>query len=79
MGVKVICELVKKEMLIENIYKFSVKSEELAKNAKAVITPFLETKSSILKKLYDKSKIPTVRSTPPNIVSYGIIAKAPIK
>ena len=42
MGVKVICELVKKEMLIENIYKFSVKSEELAKNAKA--GQFLEIK-----------------------------------
>ena len=42
MGVKVICELVKKEMLIENIYKFSVKSEKLAKNAKA--GQFLEIK-----------------------------------
>ena len=42
MGVKVICELVKKEMLIENIYKFSVKSEEHAKNAKA--GQFLEIK-----------------------------------
>ena len=42
MGKKVLAELVKKEMLIENIYKFSVKSEELVKEAKA--GQFLEIK-----------------------------------
>lgn len=42
MGKKVLAEIVKKEMLIENIYKFSIKSEELAKEAKA--GQFLEIK-----------------------------------
>ena len=42
MGKKVFAELVKKEMIIENIYKFSVKSEELASEAKA--GQFLEIK-----------------------------------
>lgn len=35
MGVKVKCELIAKEMLIEGIYKFSVKAPEIAKDAKA--------------------------------------------
>jgi hypothetical protein len=42
MGVKVNCELVKKEMLIDGIYKFSVKAPEIAKVAKA--GQFLEIK-----------------------------------
>ena len=44
MGVKVKCELVKKEKLIEGIYKFSVKAAEIAKEAKA--GQFLEIKVS---------------------------------
>ncbi len=44
MGVKVKCELVKKEKLIEGIYKFSVKAPEIAKEAKA--GQFLEIKVS---------------------------------
>ena len=42
MGKKVLAELIKKEMLIENIYKFSVKSDVLANEAKA--GQFLEIK-----------------------------------
>ena len=38
MGVKVNCELLKKEMLIEGIYKFSVKAPEIAKIARPSIT-----------------------------------------
>lgn len=34
MGLKVKCELLKKEMLIDGIYKFSVKAPEIAKDAK---------------------------------------------
>ena len=44
MGVKVKCELVKKEKLIEGIYKFSVKAPEIAEQAKA--GQFLEIKVS---------------------------------
>lgn len=44
MGVKVKCELVKKEKLIEGIYKFSVKAPEIATEAKA--GQFLEIKVS---------------------------------
>ena len=44
MGVKVNCELVKKEMLIDGIYKFSVKAPEIANVAKA--GQFLEIKVS---------------------------------
>ncbi len=44
MGVKVKCELLKKEKLIEGIYKFSVKAPEIAKEAKA--GQFLEIKVS---------------------------------
>lgn len=44
MGVKVKCELLKKEMLIEGIYKFSVKAPEIAKAARA--GQFLEIKVS---------------------------------
>lgn len=44
MGVKVNCELVKKEKVIDGIYKFSVKSPEIAKEAKA--GQFLEIKVS---------------------------------
>ena len=44
MGVKVNCELLKKEMLIEGIYKFSVKAPEIAKLARA--GQFLEIKVS---------------------------------
>ena len=44
MGVKVNCELVKKEMLIDGIYKFSVKAPEIAKEAKA--GQFLEIRVS---------------------------------
>ena len=44
MGRKVLAELVKKEMIIENIYKFSVKSPEIANEAKA--GQFLEIKVS---------------------------------
>ena len=44
MGVKVNCELLKKEMLIEGIYKFSVKAPEIAKDARA--GQFLEIKVS---------------------------------
>lgn len=44
MGVKVKCELVKKEKLIDGIYKFSVKAPEIAKNAKP--GQFLEIKIS---------------------------------
>ena len=44
MGVKVNCELLKKEMLIEGIYKFSVKAPEIAKIARA--GQFLEIKVS---------------------------------
>ena len=42
MGKKVLAELIKKEMLIENIYKFSVKSDVLTNEAKA--GQFLEIK-----------------------------------
>lgn len=34
MAIHTKCELVKKEQLREDIYKFSVKSEEIAKTAK---------------------------------------------
>ena len=44
MGVKVNCELLKKEMLIYGIYKFSVKSPEIANSARA--GQFLEIKVS---------------------------------
>ena len=44
MGVKVKCELVKREKLIEGIYKFSVKAPEITKEAKA--GQFLEIKVS---------------------------------
>ena len=44
MGVKLKCELVRKEMLVEGIYKFSVKAPEIAKTAKA--GQFLEIKVS---------------------------------
>ncbi len=44
MGVKVNCELLKKEKLIEGIYKFSVKAPEIAKEAKP--GQFLEIKVS---------------------------------
>ena len=44
MGVKVNCELLKKEMLIEGIYKFSVKAPEIANAARA--GQFLEIKVS---------------------------------
>ena len=44
MGVKVNCELLKKEMLIEGIYKFSVKAPEIANVARA--GQFLEIKVS---------------------------------
>lgn len=44
MGVKINCELVKKEMLIDGIYKFSVKAPEIAQTAKA--GQFLEIKVS---------------------------------
>ena len=44
MGVKVKCELVKKEKLIEGIYKFSVKAPEIARTAKP--GQFLEIKVS---------------------------------
>ena len=44
MGKKVLAELVKKEMLIEGIYKFSVRSKEIADVAKA--GQFLEIKVS---------------------------------
>ena len=44
MGKKVLAELVKKEMLIEGIYKFSVRSKEMADVAKA--GQFLEIKVS---------------------------------
>ena len=44
MGVKVKCELLKKEMLIEGIYKFSVKAPEIANSARA--GQFLEIKVS---------------------------------
>ena len=44
MGVKLKCELVKKEMLVEGIYKFSIKAPEIAKEAKA--GQFLEVKVS---------------------------------
>lgn len=44
MRVKVKCELVKKEKLIEGIYKYSVKAPEIAKNAKP--GQFLEIKVS---------------------------------
>ena len=44
MGVKVNCELLKKEMLIDGIYKFSVKSPEIANSARA--GQFLEIKVS---------------------------------
>ncbi len=44
MGVKVNCELLKKEMLIDGIYKFSVKAPEIAKEARA--GQFLEIKVS---------------------------------
>ena len=44
MGVKVKCELLKKEMLVDGIYKFSVKAPEIAKNAKP--GQFLEIKVS---------------------------------
>ena len=44
MGVKVNCELLRKEMLIDGIYKFSVKSPEIANSARA--GQFLEIKVS---------------------------------
>lgn len=44
MGVKIICELVKKEKIIDGIYKFSVKAPEIANSAKA--GQFLEIKVS---------------------------------
>ncbi len=44
MGVKLICELVKKEKINEGIYKFSVKAQEIANSAKA--GQFLEIKVS---------------------------------
>ena len=44
MGVKVNCELLKKVMLIDGIYKFSVKAPEIAKEARA--GQFLEIKVS---------------------------------
>lgn len=44
MGVKVKCELVRKEMLVEGIYKFSVNAPEIAKQARA--GQFLEIKVS---------------------------------
>ena len=44
MGVKLICELVKKEKIIDGIYKFSVKAPEIANTAKA--GQFLEIKVS---------------------------------
>lgn len=44
MGVKIKCELVRKEMLIEGIYKFSVKAPEIASTARA--GQFLEIKVS---------------------------------
>lgn len=44
MGVKVKCELVKKEKLIEGIYKYTVKAPEIAKEAKA--GQFLEIRVS---------------------------------
>ena len=44
MGVKLKCKLVKKEMLIDGIYKFSIKAPEIAKDAKA--GQFLEIKVS---------------------------------
>lgn len=44
MGVKVNCELLKKEMLIDGIYKFSVKAPEIASAARA--GQFLEIKVS---------------------------------
>lgn len=44
MGVKVNCELLRKEMLVEGIYKFTVKSHEIASQAKA--GQFLEIKVS---------------------------------
>ena len=44
MGIKLICELVKKEKIIDGIYKFSVKAPEIANSAKA--GQFLEIKVS---------------------------------
>lgn len=44
MGIKVKCKLVKKEMLIDEIYKFSVEAPEICKLAKA--GQFLEVKVS---------------------------------
>lgn len=44
MGKKVLAEIIKKEEIIENIYKFSIKSEEIASTAKA--GQFLEIKVS---------------------------------
>lgn len=44
MGVKLICELIKKEKIIDGIYKFSVKAPEIANSAKA--GQFLEIKVS---------------------------------
>ena len=44
MGVKVNCELLRKEMLIDGIYKFSVKAPEIANSARA--GQFLEIKVS---------------------------------
>lgn len=44
MGVKVKCELVRKEMLVDGIYKFSVKAPEIANQARA--GQFLEIKVS---------------------------------
>ncbi len=44
MGIKVKCELIKKEKIIEGIYKFSVKAPEIAKEAKP--GQFLEIKVS---------------------------------
>lgn len=44
MGIKLKCELINKEMLVDGIYKFSVKAPEIAKVAKA--GQFLEIKVS---------------------------------
>ena len=44
MGVKVNCELVKKEVVAEGIYKFTVKAPAIAEKAKA--GQFLEIKVS---------------------------------
>ena len=44
MGVKVKCELLRKEMLVDGIYKFSVKAPEIASVARA--GQFLEIKVS---------------------------------